>query len=83
MTVNVEYNQLDPLLRSAAGGKGDENDTETGYSPYPGNINQLIFALEPYLKVLEQTKGVLEEFVNPKYADEARSTFKVRCTICS
>ncbi|CAN0327831.1 unnamed protein product, partial [Discosporangium mesarthrocarpum] len=71
MTVNVEYNQLDPLLRSCGeggqgGGEGDVNDPVTGYSPYPGNINQLMFALEPYVAVLGQTHGVLGEFVNPK-----------------
>lgn len=46
----MEYNQLDPLLREVTG-KGDVNDESTGFSPYPGNINQLVFALEPYWKV--------------------------------
>lgn len=41
MTVSVEYNQLDPLLRATVCPEGDIND-ETGYSPYPGNINQII-----------------------------------------
>jgi hypothetical protein len=27
----------------------------TGFSPFPGNINQLVFQLEPYVKVLERT----------------------------
>ena len=35
MTINVEYNQLDPLLRAVGDGQGDVND-ETGWSPYPG-----------------------------------------------
>ena len=35
MTVNVEYNQLDPLLRETSSPDGDVND-ETGFSPYPG-----------------------------------------------
>lgn len=48
--LNVEYNQLDPLLREATG-EGDVNDANTGFSPYPGNINQLVFALGPYSKV--------------------------------
>lgn len=47
--LNVEYNQLDPLLREADGA-GDVNDEGTGFSPYPGNINQLVFALIPYSK---------------------------------
>ncbi|CAM9651957.1 unnamed protein product, partial [Hapterophycus canaliculatus] len=73
--LNVEYNQLDPLLREADGA-GDVNDPDTGFSPYPGNINQLVFALDPYSKVLEETRGMLDEFVNPKYADEEKMTFK-------
>jgi hypothetical protein len=44
--INVEYNQLDPLLRATGHDEGDAND-ETGYSPFPGNINQV--------KLLEQT----------------------------
>jgi hypothetical protein len=40
MTINVEYNQLDPLLRSTVSPEGDVNDA-SGYSPYPGNINQV------------------------------------------
>ena len=40
--INVEYNQLDPLLRATGHADGDVND-ETGYSPFPGNINQVIF----------------------------------------
>lgn len=40
--INVEYNQLDPLLRATGYPDGDAN-SETGYSPFPGNINQVIF----------------------------------------
>lgn len=75
MTINVEANQLDPLLREV-NGKGDVNDENTGFSPYPGNINQLVFALAPYRKVLEKTRGMLDEFVNPKYVDESKTAFK-------
>lgn len=35
MTINVEYNQLDPLLRATGDGQGDVNN-EDGWSPYPG-----------------------------------------------
>ena len=35
MTINVEYNQLDPLLRATGDGQGDGNNEE-GWSPYPG-----------------------------------------------
>jgi UDP-sugar pyrophosphorylase len=75
-TVNVEYNQLDPLLRSTAEFKdGDIND-ETGFSPFPGNINQLVFKLDAYNKVLSRTKGIMPDFVNPKYKDESKTVFK-------
>lgn len=74
-TINVEYNQLDPLLRATGHDDGDVND-ETGFSPFPGNINQLLFNLEAYVDVLERTKGVMPEFVNPKYKDAEKTIFK-------
>lgn len=76
MTINVEYNQLDPLLRSTISPEGDVNDPATGLSIFPGNINQLLFAMEPYLLNLEESKGMMPEFVNPKYADAAKEKFK-------
>lgn len=74
-TINVEYNHLDPLLR-ADGSEGDVNDPNTGFSPYPGNINQLLFRLEDYVKALEESKGAMPEFVNPKYANVEKTVFK-------
>ena len=76
MTVNVEYNQLDPLLRATGSAGGDVNDPKTGRSPYPGNINQLIFSMESYANTLNRTLGAMPEFVNPKYADAAKMAFK-------
>ena len=35
VTINVEYNQLDPLLRATTSPEGDVNDA-TGFSPLPG-----------------------------------------------
>ncbi|KAB1203134.1 UDP-sugar pyrophosphorylase [Morella rubra] len=75
MVINVEYNQLDPLLRATGHEDGDVND-ETGYSPFPGNINQLILELGPYLEELTKTRGAIKEFVNPKYKDASKSSFK-------
>jgi UDP-sugar pyrophosphorylase len=74
MTVNVEYNQLDPLLRATVSPEGDVPDA-SGHSPYPGNINILALELAPYLKTLEATGGQMPEFVNPKYKDAERSKF--------
>ncbi|KAA8546455.1 hypothetical protein F0562_002806 [Nyssa sinensis] len=75
MVINVEYNQLDPLLRATGYPDGDVN-CETGYSPFPGNINQLIFELGPYIEELTKTKGAIKEFVNPKYKDSSKTSFK-------
>lgn len=75
-TMNVEYNQLDPLLRASGHDDGDVNDDTTGFSPFPGNINQLLFNLDSYVQVLDRTKGVMPEFVNPKYKDEEKTIFK-------
>ncbi|KAL2894012.1 UDP-sugar pyrophosphorylase [Bienertia sinuspersici] len=75
MVINVEYNQLDPLLRATINPKGDVN-CETGFSPFPGNINQLILELESYIEELKKTGGAIKEFVNPKYKDATKTSFK-------
>lgn len=74
ITINVEYNQLDPLLRSTTSPQGDVADA-SGFSPYPGNINVLIFAAPQYAQVLSKTHGHIPEFVNPKYADATKTKF--------
>ena len=38
-----------------------------GYSPFPGNINQLVLKLDSYVVQLGKTGGIISEFVNPKY----------------
>jgi UDP-sugar pyrophosphorylase len=45
---------------------GDVADPSTGFSPFPGNINQLVMKMDSYCEVLKKTSGVMEEFVNPK-----------------
>eukprot|EP01083_Nonionella_stella_P242965 847070_1 len=75
MTCNVEYNQLDALLKGTINPEGDVAD-KSGMSPYPGNVNVLIFNAPSYLAVLQRTGGQVPEFVNPKYADAGRTTFK-------
>ena len=74
-TLNVEYNQLDPLLRATINPEGDVAD-ETGFSPFPGNCNTLVIKTESYVKILEASQGIIAEFVNPKYTDETKSAFK-------
>ena len=75
ITNNVEYNQLDSLLKEKYNKEGDVPNKD-GISDFPGNINIIIFKLETYIKTLEETKGLIPEFVNPKYTDETRVKFK-------
>mmetsp|Transcript_23078 Transcript_23078/g.46707 ORF Transcript_23078/g.46707 Transcript_23078/m.46707 type:complete len:582 (-) Transcript_23078:386-2131(-) len=77
VTVNVEYNQLEPMLKASDNFKGgDVADPATGTSPFPGNINCLVFGIDRYVEVLEATGGMVKEFVNPKYADATKRAFK-------
>ena len=75
ITNNVEYNQLEALLKEKYNPAGDVPNKE-GISDFPGNTNVLIFQLDIYLKALDKTKGLIPEFVTPKYADEAKTKFK-------
>lgn len=73
----MEYNQLDPLLSSQGDCKGDVADPSTGYSPYPGNANNIVIEMGAYARTLRgEDQGVVIEFVNPKYKDETRTEFK-------
>ena len=72
---NVEYCFIDSLLKDKYNGKGDVAN-EKGLCDFPGNLNVLVFKLQPYLDIIEETKGLVPEFVNPKYADDTRTKFK-------
>ena len=74
LTINVEYNQLAPLLKATVNPLGDVPD-ETGFSPYPGNMNVLIFDLPSYHATLEKSGGAVPEFVNPKFRNPERTEF--------
>ena len=73
LTINVEYNQLDAFWAKTIQGK-DPLDSQ-GYSLYPGNINNLVFSLPEYMKTLKESKGLINEFVNPKYSDATKTNF--------
>ena len=45
-------------------------------SDLAGNINQLILKVDSYAQSLEETQGIIAEFVNPKYKDASKTTFK-------
>ena len=64
MTINVEYNEL------------IEEDNKLKMSPFPANTNTLIIRSDTYCEVLGETKGMMPEFVNPKYADSSNDKFK-------
>ncbi len=53
LIINVEYNQLDPLLRATTYPEGDTNDPATGCSPFPGNANNIVLALPSYHRTLQ------------------------------
>lgn len=72
LIINVEYNQLDPILRATVSPEGDVNDPETGLSPFPGNTNNLVFMLEPYLKVIYSPTSAV--FVNASAAAAATTS---------
>lgn len=77
LTINVEYNQIGAMLCATEQFKdGDVNDPVTGFSIWPGSINELIFKLKSYDAALEESQGAVPEFVNPKYKDDTKTSFK-------
>lgn len=76
VTVNVEYNQLDPLLKCSEDYRQGDAADASGHSPFPGNINILAMHLPTYTQTLQSTGGRVNEFVNPKYVDESKTAFK-------
>ena len=72
---NIEYNQLDSLFKEKYNGIGDIPG-KNGFCDFPGNLNVLVFKLKPYLNIISESKGLVPEFVNPKYTDETRTKFK-------
>jgi UDP-sugar pyrophosphorylase len=75
LTVNIEYNQLDPLLRATVSPNGDVAEAGTQFSPFPGNINVLVFSAGMYSEELHKSHGLVPEFINPKFADAAKTRF--------
>jgi len=75
ITINVEYSEINALLKATTSPAGDVADA-TGFSPFPGNINAIVVNLDAYEKALDTTSGVIPEFINPKYKDATRSSFK-------
>eukprot|EP00923_Selenidium_pygospionis_P038893 GHVN01067714.1.p1 GENE.GHVN01067714.1~~GHVN01067714.1.p1 ORF type:complete len:259 (+),score=32.03 GHVN01067714.1:368-1144(+) len=74
ITFNVEYNQLDAMLKESKFGGDVPNDK--GLSHFPGNTNSLVVAFPRYHEILKESGGLVPEFINPKYKDASRTTFK-------
>lgn len=78
-TVNVEYNIFEEVARNLTREGGDYAEAtaygEKKYSPYPGSINNLVMDLPTYRKLLKEHKGIVPEFMNPKYTDATRRKF--------
>lgn len=75
LVINVEYNQLESLLKEKWNKDGDVKN-DLGYSHFPGNTNTLVFKIPEYFDNLSKTGGVIPEFVNPKYANAEKTIFK-------
>jgi UDP-sugar pyrophosphorylase len=72
LTVNVEYNQLEGLFKQSGGEPVDGH----GFSTFPGNTNCFAIKADTYVGVLKRTQGLINEFINPKYADSSKTKFK-------
>jgi len=75
VVINVEYNQLDSLLKAKWNPLGDVANDQ-GYSHFPGNTNTLVFKIPEYCESLRGSGGIIPEFVNPKYGNAERTVFK-------
>jgi len=73
ITINVEYNQLEPLLKVTWNMDGSISD-ENGDSYLPGNTNGI--KVNSYLDTLDKTQELIPEFVNPKCKDASKNVLK-------
>ena len=71
-----KYNLFDSLLKDRYNGNEDVPNHNNLFYNFPGNLNVIVFKLKPYLNIIEEMKGLVPEFVNPKYEDKTRTKFK-------
>ncbi|GET87675.1 hypothetical protein, conserved [Leishmania tarentolae] len=76
LVANVEYNVFAEVSRTLNKDGGEEVSDGGGFSPFPGSINTLVLKLPSYVDRLRESHGVVPEFINPKYSDETRRSFK-------
>jgi UDP-sugar pyrophosphorylase len=76
ITINVEYNQIQSLF------SGPEPTDSQGFSLFPGNTNCLVLSIPEYSSTLQETKGLIAEFINPKYqpnSTDFKSSARLEC----
>ncbi|CAJ1014259.1 putative UTP--glucose-1-phosphate uridylyltransferase [Leishmania utingensis] len=76
LVANVEYNVFAEVSRTLSNDGGDEVGRPTDFSPFPGSINTLVLKLSSYADRLRESHGTVPEFINPKYSDETRRSFR-------
>lgn len=76
LVANVEYNLFEEVARTLTREGGDVASGPSGFSPFPGSINTLVFKLSSYADRLRASHGTVPEFINPKYSDATRRSFK-------
>ncbi|AYU77890.1 USP / UDP-sugar pyrophosphorylase [Leishmania donovani] len=76
LVASVEYNVFAEVSRTLNKDGGEEASDPTGFSPFPGSVNTLVLKLSSYVDRLRESNGIVPEFINPKYSDETRRSFK-------
>ena len=74
-TVNIEYNKFEAVAHHFFG-RGDVAAEGSPFSPFPGSINTLLYRFDIYAKKLKESHGQVPEFINPKYRDATKTSFK-------
>lgn len=67
--INIEYNEINKYITN-------EEIDDDGYSILPGNMNIFCIDIDIYIQLLQNTKGIIGEFINPKYIDNNFINFK-------
>lgn len=73
---NIEYNLFSPIYAKSSGRDAEPLIEGTKYSVFPGSINTLVMGLDAYAAALHKGKGHVPEFINPKYTDSTKTSFK-------
>ncbi|KRX04897.1 hypothetical protein PPERSA_06531 [Pseudocohnilembus persalinus] len=84
LTIVVEYNELEQIFqgqqnkncqKSIKNQDISEPVDKNGFSRLPGNTNTILIKLNEYFEILEETQGIVPEFINPKFKDDQKLIF--------